>query len=115
MEQNTVPLILLKFTLDFTSKAQKQLAKEVKLNEDKIRSDAIDEYRKKQLLEIDLPMTHPLEYMGIWDGYRDGRIIGGFNNSSSSMKIDDKDKRVKFDSKKKRGRRTYPIRTKNKF
>jgi len=70
----------------------------VKLNEDKIRSDAIDEYRKKQLLEIDLPMTHPLEYMGIWDGYRDGRIIGGFNNSSSSMKIDEKDKRVKFDS-----------------
>jgi hypothetical protein len=81
------------------SEAQKQLIKETKLREEKIRNDTIDEYRKKQLLELDLPISHPLEYMGLWDGqhHNSGRSGGG-DGGRAVVKIDDKDNRVKFDS-----------------
>lgn len=73
------------------TEAQKQLLKETKSREEKIRNDTIDEYRKKQLLELDLPISHPLEYMGLWDGQH-------LNGGRTVVKIDDKDNRVKFDS-----------------
>lgn len=80
------------------TEAQKQLIKETKSREEKIRNDTIDEYRKKQLLELDLPISHPLEYMGLWDGqYHNGGRSGG-SDGRTVVKIDDKDKRVKFDS-----------------
>jgi len=81
------------------TEAQKQLIKETKSREEKIRNDTIDEYRKKQLLELDLPISHPLEYMGLWDGqhHNDDRKSGS-SDGRTVVKIDDKDKRVKFDS-----------------
>ena len=82
------------------SESQKQLIKETKLREEQIRNDTIDEYRKKQLLELDLPISHPLEYMGVWDGqHYDGSSSSSNGDGVRSVaKIDEKDNRVKFDT-----------------
>jgi hypothetical protein len=46
---------------DAEAKAQKQ-------RDEAMREEGRKEAREKQLLELDLPATHPLEYFGVWEG-----------------------------------------------
>lgn len=42
--------------------------KALKERDEKLREEGRVQIREKQLLELDLPASHPLEYFGVWDG-----------------------------------------------
>ena len=41
-----------------------------KERDEQMREEGRNQARERQLLDLDLPSTHPLEYFGVWDGQR---------------------------------------------
>mmetsp|Transcript_25439 Transcript_25439/g.42649 ORF Transcript_25439/g.42649 Transcript_25439/m.42649 type:complete len:568 (-) Transcript_25439:309-2012(-) len=58
---------------DDSAKAQKDRDEEMK-------EAGRNEYRQQQLLALDLPASHPLEFLGVWDGQQQYPVMGHQNN-----------------------------------
>lgn len=43
--------------------------------DEKMREEGRNQLRERQLLELDLPASHPLEFMGVWDGQQQQPVM----------------------------------------
>lgn len=73
---NRVQADMMDFKSLFGDKHQREDDEEAALKErdEKMKEEGRKQAREKQLLDFDPPVTHPLEYFGVWDGRSYGAV-----------------------------------------